>query len=647
MPFEEPVKVKACSIPQHCMKEFLDALASKGPEVLQEFHQQDDTMSTSQQETNCILMDSTEVAGSLLELACPVKIEEEQVQVNPFLSEQHTTAHIFQTGDLTEEQQQQLHAQLIAAVANGQQIQFQAVEAMSSPSTSQLQSFQHVDSTSPTGVLQPAKKVKVDQPITVSYSIPGHQLATVLTIPQGLEERYLSLKPDLVTVDCTQLYNTTGTITSSTGETWTIPVYTAPTQPTGFTHIAIQQDTCGTPASVHIAANDEHKSVSGGSVIQDAVSSVSIQTAGGASSQEEIQTVPNTLFPAQLLNGNIHFPMTVTGSTGVCPSGTQTLHIWDPCTGASEQPLQEQRTLPVSLKSEMGLSMWILWAEKKNSEMEKEQRNRLAPIGRRTPLRFHKDLLCTSIAELSLGLSLMTQEAKGLEGETLEADMLYYIFLCIQKYLLNNDRVDNIFGDQYYQRFQQSLHKVLDSGEPKVHPLGYAIPSRVTEEMLWECKQLGAHSPSTLLTTLMFFNTKYFKLKTVDEHLKLAFTKVLRHTKKNPSNPKDKVTSIRYLKGLAQHQVGQKVTEDMYAEQTEQLDDPSRCPVKLNDFYVLKCPQSDKGRNDAFYLTPEPVVAPDSPIWYSTQPVLHQQLEIMLSRILIVREIQEILISNA
>lgn len=27
----------------------------------------------------------------------------------------------------------------------------------------------------------------------------------------------------------------------------------------------------------------------------------------------------------------------------------------------------------------------------------------------------------------------MTQEAEGLEGETVAADMLYYIFLCIQK----------------------------------------------------------------------------------------------------------------------------------------------------------------------------------------------------------------------
>lgn len=32
------------------------------------------------------------------------------------------------------------------------------------------------------------------------------------------------------------------------------------------------------------------------------------------------------------------------------------------------------------------------------------------------------------------------------------------------------------------------------------------------EEHLWESKQLGAHSPHVLLSTLMFFNTKHFNL---------------------------------------------------------------------------------------------------------------------------------------
>lgn len=75
-PFEELAKVKARSIPQYRMKEFLESLASKGPEALQEFGQQDDDSSTSQQETNCIYIDSAEAAGSLLELACPVRVKE-------------------------------------------------------------------------------------------------------------------------------------------------------------------------------------------------------------------------------------------------------------------------------------------------------------------------------------------------------------------------------------------------------------------------------------------------------------------------------------------------------------------------------------------------------------------------------------------
>lgn len=67
---------KACSVRQHHMKEFLESLASKVPEALQEFRQQDDNSSTSQQETNLIYVDSKEVAGSLLQLACPVRENE-------------------------------------------------------------------------------------------------------------------------------------------------------------------------------------------------------------------------------------------------------------------------------------------------------------------------------------------------------------------------------------------------------------------------------------------------------------------------------------------------------------------------------------------------------------------------------------------
>lgn len=44
-----------------------------------------------------------------------------------------------------------------------------------------------------------------------------------------------------------------------------------------------------------------------------------------------------------------------------------------------------------------------------------------------------------------------------------------------------------------------------------IHVLDYIV-TRVEEEHLWESMQLGAHSPHVLLTSLLFFNTKYFNL---------------------------------------------------------------------------------------------------------------------------------------
>ncbi|XP_040889477.1 glutamine-rich protein 1-like isoform X2 [Toxotes jaculatrix] len=744
--FDEYVRQKARTVPQHRMKEFLECLA-KGPEVLQEFSQQEGAVTTTamvyqQQGTNCVYTDSTEVAGSLLELACPVQVtsaeispqlsvhqgSEQQLQVQVQIQEQQgqtvgqvlhvaspsqqdlqgiSTAQLVQQGELTEEQQQQIQAQLVAAVAGGQQIQLQGTQHIQLPGGQQIQlqagqqiqlqggqqiqlqggqqiqlqggqqiqlqggqqiQIQTIEAMSPSQqqdspreaerrsgsvstVLQPAKKRKVDVPLAVSYAVPqGQQVATVLAIPQGQQQSYVSLRPDLLTVDSAQLYSTTGTITGPTGETWTIPVYSAPQQQ-GVTHIAIPQETYST---VQVTTTNGKDKMSPSSSSRSADG----QLASTGTQEEIVQT----LFPAQFMNGNIHIPVAVQ-TVGGTYNTTQSVHIWDPNQQQSQgEDGQEQRLhlqgqvqteaqaepsteilVPVCLKPEEGLEVWRLWVKRKNAELSKQEKTKLAPIGRRQPLRFQEDLVSSAVAELNLGLSLMTQEARGSEDEQFAPDVLFYVFLCIQKYLSENGRVDDIFSDPYYTRFCGSLHNILDGWKPSVHPLGYIIPSYVTEEMLWECKQLGAHSPATLLTTLMYFNTKYFRLITPEQHLKVAFSKVLRHTRKNPTNAKDKATSIRLLKGQGPHSAGQKGTDDMYEEQVEDPDNPLRCPIKLYDFYLFKCPQSVKGRNDAYYMTPEPVVAPNSPMWYSSQPLTSQQVEHMLARIIVVREIQEII----
>lgn len=38
--------------------------------------------------------------------------------------------------------------------------------------------------------------------------------------------------------------------------------------------------------------------------------------------------------------------------------------------------------IPVSLKPEEGLEVWRLWAQRKNEELDKQEKTKLAPIGR-------------------------------------------------------------------------------------------------------------------------------------------------------------------------------------------------------------------------------------------------------------------------
>lgn len=56
-----------------------------------------------------------------------------------------------------------------------------------------------------------------------------------------------------------------------------------------------------------------------------------------------------------------------------------------------------------------------------------------ACVAGRQLLRFQEDLISSAVAELNYGLCLMTREARNGEGEPYDPDVLYYIFLCIQK----------------------------------------------------------------------------------------------------------------------------------------------------------------------------------------------------------------------
>jgi hypothetical protein len=47
-----------------------------------------------------------------------------------------------------------------------------------------------------------------------------------------------------------------------------------------------------------------------------------------------------------------------------------------------------------------------------------------------------------------------------------------------------------------------------------------------------------------------------------------------------------------------------------------------------------------------FYLQPERSCVPDSPVWYSSTPLTVQNLDKMLHRLLMVREVQEHMLAD-
>nr|XP_020474150.1 zinc finger MYM-type protein 4 isoform X2 [Monopterus albus] len=294
------------------------------------------------------------------------------------------------------------------------------------------------------------------------------------------------------------------------------------------------------------------------------------------------------------------------------------------------------------LKSEYGVDAWKRWIQWRQTQPNLEK-----PRFGSRPMELKEDVLRCTTAELSYGLCCFITEVKRPNGEPYSPDSLFYLCLGIQQYLFDNGRVENIFMDRFYNKFSTEFTNMLRGFKPSVTASGY-IHSRVEEEFLWNCKQLGAYSPIVLLNTLLFFCCKYFGFTTVEQHHQLSFAHVMRCTKTNSDNTK--TTFLRFyppisineaepdLEVPAKRRKEEENKEDIL-EMMENTENPLRCPVRLYEFYLSKCSESVKQRTNLFYLHPERCCVPNSPLWFSSTPLDDSTMEAMLIRILTVREL--------
>ncbi|KAM9022012.1 zinc finger MYM-type protein 2 isoform 2-T2 [Ara ararauna] len=311
----------------------------------------------------------------------------------------------------------------------------------------------------------------------------------------------------------------------------------------------------------------------------------------------------------------------------------------------SQDDSSENSECSFPFKYAYGVNAWKHWVK---SRYLNEDLPELEELKSTKSVKLKEDLLSHTSAELNYGLTHFVNEIRRPNGENYAPDSIYYLCLGIQEYLYGSNRKDNIFIDPIYQTFEQELNKILKSWQPSILPDG-SIFSRVEEDYLWRIKQLGSHSPVALLNTLFYFNTKYFGLKTVEQHLRLSFGTVFRQWKKNPLTKESKACLRYQVSSLCRADTEDKITtgkrkhedDEPVFEQIENTSDPARCPVKMFECYLSKSPQNLNQRTDMFYLQPECSVSTESPIWYTATSLDRNTLENMLVRVLLVKDIYD------
>ncbi|XP_067282647.1 zinc finger MYM-type protein 4 isoform X5 [Pseudorasbora parva] len=290
------------------------------------------------------------------------------------------------------------------------------------------------------------------------------------------------------------------------------------------------------------------------------------------------------------------------------------------------------------LRHEYGVNAWKDWLRWREAQPNMET----PKFGSRT-MTIKENMLKCSTAELSYGLSKFISEVRRPTGEKYSPDSIFYLCLGIQQYLFENNRMENIFADAFYTKFCHEMSNILKGWKPTIFPSGY-VHSRVEEEYLWDCKQLGAFSPGVLLNTLLYFFTKFFNYKTVEQHRSLSFANVKCYSR-GPAN--SKVSYLHFYPPKEDPSVdGVPVKKRKKEDERQRVlkirqnsDNPLRCPVKLYEFYLSKCSPGIRNHATQFYLSPERSCVPSSPTWFTTTSLSDEVLESMLTRILTVREL--------
>lgn len=97
-----------------------------------------------------------------------------------------------------------------------------------------------------------------------------------------------------------------------------------------------------------------------------------------------------------------------------------------------------------------------------------------------------------------------------------------FLDAALEPFQLELDRQLKPFYDKLMESFTKSKN-----GKGATGNSGQAeFETCLQESHLWDCRQLGVDSPIVLVFTVLYFNTKYFRLTTAEQHEQLAFSHI-------------------------------------------------------------------------------------------------------------------------
>lgn len=282
--------------------------------------------------------------------------------------------------------------------------------------------------------------------------------------------------------------------------------------------------------------------------------------------------------------------------------------------------LKQYLHVKTNVDSELGLKKWKEWLDTKNKYLEQ--------MGRE---KYIKNILKMTKADINYTLRQFIMEIRNENGKPFPPDIVHYFCVSMQKYLYEHNRPDNIFADTQYLEFMSYFDDIAEKFSGIYSDSKYIV----TEENMWECKLLGTKTPFVLLTTILYYNTLHLNLKTTQDHMNITFKDFKR--KKNKNN---EIESIKY--NIPLMQLNSENMKNRKFEIQKNETNPLRCPVRLFDFYVEKCPEAVRNNERFFYMLPDVNCKPTSSIWFTIIPASNEMVSRIFNRLKMIKEINDV-----